>query len=488
MPVPGRPVAAEGSFHSSPDSAAPPYVTTPHNAPANQPLMQPTGARVATRPATPSFWSNDRTLATEPRNMSVEAQESFSIPSYIDTEHSVAQDWTVASHRPAVDGTQSRSMSLGSQPSDSGSVNSHYPPALPSATAFTSQRATTGSRGHPNSIAAASGDLERAITRFRLERRRQDIYQFQELNTDAKLTMLFMHVLQVEETQATRSAEHTALTTRLSSIEKLCAQAWQPSKAQVKLMRGLIRHYLVQPLSTYNSIADHAKRYIKTNPEKFRLELYITDPVVRVTVNTHISDLISQLKSTFRKAVFASCKSRTSLDSFARNMVDNYHLPAIPADVPLSILGTLAMMRRIAEPLAKKTSKSRGGDTGFWRAVEAELDELYSTPGIGKDRDKDPKWIEWAERQVTDDHARFSTRRRGRQSRRGNEASTTQEDVPVSLEHENIGDHGSPAVPDSPGSSVHAPFDEDEEMSDGESAGLPQLNTFGDIASTISIA
>lgn len=92
-------------------------------------------------------------------------------------------------------------------------------------------------------------------------------------------------------------------------------------------------------------------------------------------------------------------------------MLDNYHLPAIPADLPLSILGTFAMMvslfscacglaqthlyqRKIAEPLSKKAEGSQRGDTGFWRAVEAELDRLYAIPDAGKDRNNGAFWIE----------------------------------------------------------------------------------------------
>ncbi|OJT12066.1 hypothetical protein TRAPUB_11387, partial [Trametes pubescens] len=74
-------------------------------------------------------------------------------------------------------------------------------------------------------------------------------------------------------------------------------------------------------------------------------------------------------------------------------MLNKYHLPKVPSDTPVSLLGTLAMMRRIAEPLSKEAESKKGkrrggGDTGFWGAVEAELDTLYKVIKTD-DRDKD---------------------------------------------------------------------------------------------------
>ncbi|KAI8974249.1 hypothetical protein BD414DRAFT_539835 [Trametes punicea] len=56
------------------------------------------------------------------------------------------------------------------------------------------------------------------------------------------------------------------------------------------------------------------------------------------------------------------------------------------------MLGTFAMMRIVAKPLSKKQNTA-GSDTGFWKAVETQLDELYKKYGTG-DRNKVPAWLQ----------------------------------------------------------------------------------------------
>ncbi|KAI0362302.1 hypothetical protein OH77DRAFT_1416538 [Trametes cingulata] len=342
--------------------------------------------------------------------------------------------------------------------------------------------------GAPARSVGAS-DLERAITRYKLNHRRTDIYNFQSLDLDGKLNTIFTHLIKLEEMHAGLQAQCEALDGRFNTLEKLCEQAWQPSKAQTKLIRSLIRHYLVKPISSYSGLPGCVKRYIKANPGKFRLELYTTDSTVRTTVNTHVNDLVSQMKSAFRKAVFASCKSQISLQSFARNMLDNYHLPAIPAEAPLSILGTLAMMRKIANPLAQTAQRGRGGDTGFWRAVDAALDEQYKATS-SKDRDNDAGWIDWAKAKVEEDRALFSTRRTGRRSRRSNVPASDDEDIGSLNLGEDAGteNHDSGLV--NPGTPTYADaqLPDLEDVQEQEDEDLPDLNTMGDIASTIPIA
>ncbi|KAI9065032.1 hypothetical protein FKP32DRAFT_1602623 [Trametes sanguinea] len=341
-----------------------------------------------------------------------------------------------------VDDPANGSSLFASQPSGDAGLTARY-------TLYTPPAAQRGPRSQGSSIRSAAVDLERAVTRLHLEHRRADFYAFQELGVDTKLDYIFLHLVKVEEMHTMLESQCTSLADRLSDIEKLCQVAWQPSKAQTKLIRSLIRHYLVKPLSSYNLLPAAIKSYIKEHPDKFRLDLYLTDPTVRITLNMHITDLASQMKSTFRKA------------------------------------------RKIAEPLSKKAEGSRGGDTGFWRAVEAELDRLYNLPEAGKDRNNGPFWIAWAKAQIDEDHARTANGRVGRRSRRANVASDD-DDVSVALgtggQHPENLDSGlmSPGLPSANDIEV-PPLQEDEDMDDGEDS-LPPLNTVGDVASTVTIS
>ncbi|KAI0375154.1 hypothetical protein BV20DRAFT_960232, partial [Pilatotrama ljubarskyi] len=138
---------------------------------------------------------------------------------------------------------------------------------------------------------------------------------------------------------------------------------------------------------------------------------------------------------------------------------------------------------------AKAPQRARGGDTGFWRAVEAKLDEQYKL-AQGKDRENDAAWIEWAKAQVTKDHALFSARRTGRRSRHSN-ATIADEDVSVVLGtdagNENV-DSGlmSPGTPSYVDPQLPEDAMDDDNQEDSH-ADPPDLNTMGDIASTIPI-
>ncbi|KAI0323956.1 hypothetical protein GY45DRAFT_1398292 [Cubamyces sp. BRFM 1775] len=346
----------------------------------------------------------------------------------------------------------------------------------------------------------ASLDVERTLHQYQLQGRRGDVHQFLQLNMDAKLSAMFLHVLKLEqahtalhEAHVKLEQENAALNSELKEIKQLCQLAWHPSKAQMRLIRSLVRHYIVKPMASYNTLADHAKHYISQNASKLRLELYNTDQTVRVTLNTHINEVVNQMKSAFRKALFVACRNSTPLESFTRNMLDNYHLPAIPAETPVALLGTFAMMRRIALPLAQQSSNGRrGGDTGFWRAVENELENAYNTI-TGKDRNNDAEWISWSQTEIAGDHERFRGRRSsGRRSRRSGAATTGEEDTSFLFENtgENL-DSGLTNVepidiPLSLGAAGQdlTSGDEDEEMGDGGDD-VPSLTSMGDIAATI---
>jgi hypothetical protein len=99
------------------------------------------------------------------------------------------------------------------------------------------------------------------------------------------------------------------------------------------------------------------------------------------------------------------------LETFTKKIVQAYHLPTIPASPPQDIMACMALMvrsrshllfkmyhqclgqRKIAKPLLKKDSQ-RGGDTGFWRDIEAELDVLFDKNGNQRDS---PAWRKYVE-------------------------------------------------------------------------------------------
>ncbi|OJT05115.1 hypothetical protein TRAPUB_4101 [Trametes pubescens] len=128
----------------------------------------------------------------------------------------------------------------------------------------------------------------------------------------------------------------------------------------------------------------------------------------RVTLNDYIDEQSSQLKSTFRRSLFKSCTNKVPLASFARRILDSYHIPVVPDQVSIPVLGTLALLREIVLPLSKKKN-TKGADTGFWTAVEERLQKLYEEHG-NKDRLTDEKWLDWARQIIEKDQRKFPAR------------------------------------------------------------------------------
>ncbi|CDO69728.1 hypothetical protein BN946_scf184687.g13 [Trametes cinnabarina] len=254
-------------------------------------------------------------------------------------------------------------------------------------------------------------ELESLISMFHLDAQRNMVRDFSKMSTDQKLVVLFMQQLRLENQIGALGGDITALEPRFAHIEQCTALAWQPSKAQMlctqKLCRSFVRHYLAKPLSSYVNIGNLV-RYIRKNAERMRLRIYCEDMTARVTLNHYIDDQCSQLKSAFRKSIFKSCKNKIPLASFGRNVLNNYHIPIVPEEVPIPVLGTLALLREIADPLSKKKNL-KGADTGFWTTVEEHLKKLYNDLET-KGRVTDEKWLEWAREMIKKDAAKFPIR------------------------------------------------------------------------------
>ncbi|KAI0629204.1 hypothetical protein C8Q77DRAFT_1161385 [Trametes polyzona] len=318
-------------------------------------------------------------------------------------------------------------------------------------------------------------DIEVMLRAMSLDAERGTVLRFNQMHVNEKLTVLFMHVLRLSHDIKEVALHAVDTDRRLDHIENLSQRAWQPSKAQNKLFRSLVRHFLIKPISSYQTLPEYIKNYIVDNAKKLRLGLYLVDKTVKATVNECINDITTQMKSAFRKAVFASCNNKIPLHSFARNMVDNYHLPAIPADIPVAILGTMALMREIAEPLAKQPN-SKKGDTGFWSGVQEELDNLYET-FKSNDRYSNPEWLRWASDKVKEDARRFPVGR-------GRFAAATREELDQAL-----GSSGNPENRDvdilgnGDGASHNGDQDMDEEDMDGD----VELSAMGDVAATVQM-
>ncbi|RDX53556.1 hypothetical protein OH76DRAFT_1479973 [Lentinus brumalis] len=265
----------------------------------------------------------------------------------------------------------------------------------------------------PPSPATPSGftpsELEGLIERYKVQSLRNKVYAFPQMSLDNKLTLMFLQQLRIETQFSAISGVLAQTETRLAHLEKLCELAWTPNKSQMKILRALVRHYLVKVLPTYTSLGGYVKTYIHNNADVLHMSFYATDPTIRTTINGLCGELASQMKSSFRKALFKAVQNKVPLVTFAKNMYNSYHLVPVPKDVPTAMLATFALMRQVADPLAKKKNTA-GSDTGFWKALEASQDALYKKHSPDKDRVNGPAWQEWATAIIAKDKRKWPSR------------------------------------------------------------------------------
>ncbi|KAJ6598063.1 hypothetical protein B0H10DRAFT_1959481 [Mycena sp. CBHHK59/15] len=136
-----------------------------------------------------------------------------------------------------------------------------------------------------------------------------------------------------------------------------------------------MRHYIIQPITSYNNLVDIAETYVYDHSKRLHLQLYQTDPMVKSQAHEFFSAV---------SEVFAGVKAKELLTAFGDKVVKKYHLPTIPNMLPIEILACLALMRKIALLLmTNEAQRAHGGDYGFWweKEIVAEDDAKYVRQG-----------------------------------------------------------------------------------------------------------
>ncbi|KAJ7835054.1 hypothetical protein B0H13DRAFT_2369511 [Mycena leptocephala] len=278
----------------------------------------------------------------------------------------------------------------------------------------------------------------------------------------AKLPMTFLSSA-ARTAQSPCSSDSSA---HVQAIGTYCMQNWRPSKQQVKLLKSLLRHYIIRPLTSYSNLIPIVETYIHDHAKRLHLELYKQDPTVKAFVHDLLTVENNAVGSAIRKVIFLSVKEKTDLETFSKKIVNGYHLPTIPSIPPKDIMACLGLM--VARPLAKKAS-TRGGDTGFWTNLEAELDNLFEKNGNNRDG---PKWREWEQDIINADNSRYL--RRGAESN-----ARTQEEIDAAV----LAGPASGGETAAASAATAAPGSDDE---DGDAQGLEErdvnIPALGDLA------
>ncbi|KAJ6460725.1 hypothetical protein DFH09DRAFT_1383187 [Mycena vulgaris] len=287
-------------------------------------------------------------------------------------------------------------------------------------------------------------NIDELSTEYGLDNaQRKAAHGFSRLGSNDRAVTLFLRLLQTEKQNNLVLQEIQGLKVHVDAIGAFCTQNWKPSKEQIKLIKSLMKHYIIRPITSYGNLVAIVETYIHDHAKRLHLELYKQDPTVKSVVRELLTTENNAVRSALRKLVFASVKDKTPLKTFSMKIINMYHLPTIPTTPSKDIMSCLALMRDIARPLIVNDTV-RGGDTGFWIKLERELDTLFERNGNEREA---PKWQEWEQEIIDADDSRY--RRNGAES-----SARTREEINAAI---------LPAPVDASGSGLVAPTSGEEE-------------------------
>ncbi|KAJ3542934.1 hypothetical protein NM688_g5921 [Phlebia brevispora] len=235
------------------------------------------------------------------------------------------------------------------------------------------------------------------------------IHQVSLISPEKQILILLAETLQIKNNLTAVQEDVADLKKLITKIDKNTAQAWKLSPAQTSIVKKIVRHYLIRPVPSYTKFINLAVlSYIKANCVKFQLGNWNEDSVVRETVAGFAQSYQNTQKSNLRKTyqIFTAVQKKESLDHFTTRMINKYYIHGRPSEITRrSIMAQLALARKIAAPLAQKTS-ARGADTGFWKDMHKELRTLTTENG-GAKRTNNDKWKKWEDAIIADDVKKY---------------------------------------------------------------------------------
>ncbi|KAJ6494541.1 hypothetical protein C8R45DRAFT_1212466 [Mycena sanguinolenta] len=251
---------------------------------------------------------------------------------------------------------------------------------------------------------------------------RKAAHAFLKMGSEDRAMRLFLRLLHMERQNGEILAQLQQIGSRFESTEAFCMQSWKPSPEQTKLLKSLLRHYIIRPVTSYSNLVELVETYILDHSAALRLGLYKEEATVKTVVNGLLVKENGNIRSALRKLVWASLTARVSLEAFTKKVIEAYHLPVIPAQPPQDIMACMALMRKVAEPLVPNETQ-RSGDTGFWKNLEKALDDLFDKNGKRRDSPDvgissrslavtaaadNLRWLKWEEEIIKKDNLKYN--------------------------------------------------------------------------------
>ncbi|KAF8183059.1 hypothetical protein K438DRAFT_1767118 [Mycena galopus ATCC 62051] len=175
----------------------------------------------------------------------------------------------------------------------------------------------------------------------------------------------------------------------LTLIQQATAGGWSLSSEQKTALKDLSKHQMVSP--TLSVEVKHlvltAMNYVAQHRQKYHLEAFTTDAIVKAFIKKFLTENMSIAKSKFRKRLFKL--SSLPLDELAAILISDYLLNGSKSTfIKNDTLAHIALLRGKAAPLAAEalTRKAvKGADTGFWKDVNDELKKVARMHGTNRE-------------------------------------------------------------------------------------------------------
>ncbi|GAW05197.1 hypothetical protein LENED_007038 [Lentinula edodes] len=217
--------------------------------------------------------------------------------------------------------------------------------------------------------------------------------EFSQLPMDAKLTSLMIQSLSAEKNFSAMKSQYDNAILVIQELRDFIASHWKPNEAQMIAFKNLLQYLMINEGLRYENkvMTARAMNYIASHRAKYHLTAFMTDEIIKVTVEKVFRDMIDNEKSKFRKTLVKNVKLNVGLDQLTSIMVSLFWTRDKKPQHPFSdeLLASIALKRKIA-----KESISSPSDTKFWKALDAQLDRLVTTEKFGNDM-KNDKWKQW---------------------------------------------------------------------------------------------
>ncbi|RDX43346.1 hypothetical protein OH76DRAFT_1487928 [Lentinus brumalis] len=258
--------------------------------------------------------------------------------------------------------------------------------------------------GTPSAQTLPPDSISRMATHLQLaDKERQSLHAFNKLDDSRKLLELYASMLKSRQDSTQILEGLKGIQKRQDDLERLVGKRWELTNNHKEALKVLVAHYVASPQPSYNDLLSSLEKYIIKHAAALTLEQYVDNKVVRTAVNGYLGTEINNKKNQYRKLIFTSVLNKVALNRIAEEIIKNWHTKPKPQVLSDKWLAQIALEREIAVPIAHIKS-AKGGDTGFWRTVNARVKKLHEQNGTSR---KDARWIEWQTGIISADREKF---------------------------------------------------------------------------------